>query len=136
MSASSTWSARLAIAQGAFYFLTGTWPLLHLASFEAITGPKTDDWLVQTVGALLATFGAVLALAGLRSRITSEWRLLAASFAFVLAVVDITFVLRDVISPIYLADAAVELPLVMAWIWAARADRRHDSQNASCAELS
>jgi len=118
VSAPGNWSARLALAQGIFYFITGIWPLLHLASFEAVTGPKTDDWLVQTVGALLATFGAVLALAGLRRRLTSEWRLLAAGFALVLALVDIVFV----IPPVYLADAAVELPLVLAWIWAGRAD--------------
>ncbi len=131
MSASGTWSARLAVGQGAFYFLTGIWPLLHLASFEAVTGPKTDDWLVQTVGALLATFGACLALAGFRRRITPEWRLLAAGFALVLALVDIVFVIREVISPIYLADAAVELPLALAWAWTARADLRSGSQNAS-----
>lgn len=117
--------------QGAFYFLTGMWPLLHLPSFEAVTGPKTDDWLVQTVGALLATFGATLALAGFRHRITPEWRLLAAGFALVLALVDIVFVARDVISPIYLADAAVELPLALAWAWAARADSRALGQTAS-----
>jgi len=122
VSAPGNWSARLALGQGIFYFNTGIWPLLHLASFEAVTGPKTDDWLVQTVGALLATFGAVLALAGLRRRLTSEWRLLAAGFALVLALVDIVFVSRRIIPPVYLADAAVELPLVLAWIWAGRAD--------------
>ena len=34
-------------AQGALYVVTGVWPLLHMASFEAVTGPKTDDWLVR-----------------------------------------------------------------------------------------
>ena len=105
--------------------------MLHLSSFEALTGPKTDDWLVQTVGALLATFGAALALAGLRHRLTPEWRLLAAGFALVLALVDIVFVIRDVISPIYLADAALELPLAAAWAWAGRADSRVRAQTAS-----
>ena len=123
---STRWTTRLAFVQGAFYFITGIWPLIHLASFEAVTGPKTDDWLVQTVGALLATFGAVLALAGLRRRVTPEWRMLAAGFALVLATVDIVFVLRGDISPIYLADAAVELPLALLWAWVGRAGRQLD----------
>lgn len=122
---------RLAFAQGVFYFLTGIWPVLHLASFEAVTGPKTDDWLVQTVGALLATFGAVLALAGFRRRVTPEWRILAAGFALVLALVDIVFVARGIIRPIYLADAAVELPLALAWGWIGRADRDSRTHTAS-----
>ena len=38
------WRWRLLAFQSAYYGLTGTWPILHLASFEAVTGPKTDDW--------------------------------------------------------------------------------------------
>jgi len=112
---SAPWPQRLALAQGAFYFTTGVWPLLHLTSFLAVTGPKTDLWLVQTVGALLAVFGAALVLAARRDRLTPEWRLLAAAFALVLATVDIVFVARGTISPIYLADAAIEIPLAIAW---------------------
>lgn len=96
--------------------MTGVWPVLHLPSFLAVTGPKTDLWLVQTVGALLAVFGAVLMMAAARRRLTPEWRVLAAAMAGVLATVDIVFVTRDVIPPIYLADAVVELLIVAAWI--------------------
>lgn len=118
------WIRRLALAQGAFYFVTGMWPLLHLRGFLLVTGPKTDLWLVQTVGALLAVFGAVLFVAGRRNRVTSEWRLLAAGFALTLAAIDIVFVARDVISPIYLADAAVEVPIAIAWLALSRATAR------------
>ena len=38
--------------QGIFYLLTGIWPVLHIESFMAVTGPKTDIWLVKTVGLL------------------------------------------------------------------------------------
>src|SRR4051794_41964369 len=51
-------------AQGAYYTLTGLWPLVHMASFEAVTGPKTDDWLVRMVGLLAAVIGATLLTAG------------------------------------------------------------------------
>lgn len=72
---------RLAVAQGAFYLATGVWPLLHMRSFEAVTGEKTDDWLVETVGALLTVSGAVMMMAGLRRRVTPEIALLAAGSA-------------------------------------------------------
>ncbi len=35
----------LAVAQGAFYLATGVWPLLHVRSFEAVTGERrTTGW--------------------------------------------------------------------------------------------
>jgi hypothetical protein len=33
-------------------------------SFEAVTGPKRDDWLVKTIGGLIAMVGATLIGAG------------------------------------------------------------------------
>jgi hypothetical protein len=37
-------TARLTTAQGAYYVLSGLWPLLSRRSFETLPGPKTD-WL-------------------------------------------------------------------------------------------
>jgi hypothetical protein len=110
---------RLAMAQGAFYFATGVWPLLHMGSFEAVTGEKTDDWLVQTVGALIAVSGAAMLMAGLRRRVTPEIALLAAGSAGALAAIDVIYTARRVIRPVYLADAAVEVGLIGAWAAAA-----------------
>ena len=50
----------LLIFQGAYYLATGIWPLLSIGTFEVVTGPKMDDWLVQTVGVLAACIGATL----------------------------------------------------------------------------
>jgi hypothetical protein len=104
------------MTQGLFYAITGLWPLVHLRSFLSVTGPKVDLWLVQTVGALLAVTGLALYLAARRSRLSGEWALLAGGQAAALATVDIVFVSRGRISPIYLLDAAVELVLVGAWV--------------------
>jgi hypothetical protein len=41
------------ITQGTYYAATGLWPILWMRSFEAVTGPKQDHWLVKTVGALV-----------------------------------------------------------------------------------
>lgn len=103
------------MAQGAFYLATGVWPMLHMRSFEAVTGEKTDDWLVKTVGALITVSGAVMMMAGLRRRVTPEVALLAAGSAGALAAVDLIYTARRVIPPVYLADAVVETGLIGAW---------------------
>ena len=41
---------RAALAQGIFWLTTGLWPIVHLVSFEAVTGRKRDHWLVQKTG--------------------------------------------------------------------------------------
>jgi hypothetical protein len=109
----------LAVAQGAFYVATGVWPILHMRSFEAVTGEKTDDWLVKTVGALVAVAGATMMAAGLRRRVTPEIALLAAGSAAALATVDVVYTQKGVIRPVYLLDAVAEAGLIGAWTAAA-----------------
>lgn len=114
----------LGVGHGLFYLVSGAWPLIHLPSFLYVTGPKTDLWLVQTVGSLLAVTGAALALAAYRRRLSPEWALVAGGQAGALAAVDVIFVSRSRISGIYLADAVVELALVALWIALALSVRR------------
>lgn len=106
---------RLAVAQGVYFAATGIWPLLHMPSFEAITGRKTDRWLVRTVGALIGVVGGVLVSAGRRGRTTPEIRALAVGTAAALAAVDVFYVGRRRIPPVYLLDAAAEMALIAAW---------------------
>lgn len=47
----------VAALQGLFYLATGVWPLIHIDSFLAVTGSKTDLWLVYTVGLLVSVVG-------------------------------------------------------------------------------
>lgn len=56
---------RLLIAQAVYYAATGIWSPVSLGSFERVTGPKGDGWLVKTVGVLVTVIGAVLGLAAL-----------------------------------------------------------------------
>jgi hypothetical protein len=109
----------LAVAQGAFYVATGVWPILHIRSFEAVTGEKTDDWLVKTVGALIAVAGVTMTVAGLRRRVTPEIAMLAAGSAAALAAVDVVYTQKGIIPPIYLLDAVAEAGLIGAWVAAA-----------------
>jgi hypothetical protein len=110
----------VALVQGVFYALTGVWALVDLDSFMAITGPKTDRWLVKTVGVLVTVIGAVLLLAWRRREVPPEVMLLAIGSALSLAAIDIIYVSNRTISPIYLLDAVAEVGLALAWIPAAR----------------
>lgn len=109
----------LAVAQGAFYIATGVWPILHMRSFEAVTGEKTDDWLVKTVGAMITVVGVTMTVAGLRRRVTPEIAMLAAGSAAALAAVDVIYNQKGVIPPVYLLDAVAEAGLIGAWAAAA-----------------
>ncbi len=106
---------RLAQLQGVAYVITGIWPIIHRRSFEAVTGPKTDYWLVRVVGALITVIGGVLLLGSRRAKLSPELAFLAAGSALSLAVVDIVAVAVRRISPVYLLDAVGELALVAAW---------------------
>jgi hypothetical protein len=106
----------VASLQGAFYVGTGVWPLLHRESFERLTGPKVDFWLAQTVGVTVAAIGAGLAHAASRRRaVPRELRTVAMTSAAGLTLIDLIFVARRRISPIYLLDAAAETALLAAW---------------------
>jgi hypothetical protein len=58
----------VALIQGTYFFMTGVWPLVSIDTFQRVTGPKVDLWLVNTVGVLVAVIGAALILAGVRGR--------------------------------------------------------------------
>lgn len=111
-----TRSRKLAHLQGGYFLTTGIWPLASRRTFEAVTGPKKDFWLAQTVGVLVASVGSTLVLASKRGRVGQDVRWLAASSSAGLAVIDILYVARRRISKVYLADAAVEAGFVWAWI--------------------
>jgi cation transport ATPase len=50
------------VVQGVYYLITGIWPLLSMQSFEKISGPKTDVWLVKTLALLIVAVGCTLLL--------------------------------------------------------------------------
>lgn len=106
---------RLAIAQGTYYLITGIWPILDINSFMAVTGPKYDIWLVRTVGMLIFFIGAGLLAAGIRNQVNVPVIIIAAGAAAGLLIVDVTYVFLNVISPVYLLDAILELAIVGIW---------------------
>jgi hypothetical protein len=111
--------ATLALLQGAYFLLAGIWPIVHMRSFIAVTGPKIDLWLGKTVAVMIIAVGATLLSAGWNLRVTPEIALLAVASAAGLFAIDVVYVSKRVISPIYLLDAFAELGLMAAWgiIW-------------------
>jgi hypothetical protein len=116
---------RLALlGQGLYYVATGAWPLVSLRTFEAISGPKTDDWLVHTVGALALVIGCAL-LAGLHRREPSrETLVLSGAAAIAFGAIDVIYVANGTIRPIYLADALVEALILVVLVFSRFPRRR------------
>ena len=114
---------RAARLQAAYFLPTAVAPFVSRRAFESVTGPKTEWWLVQTVSVLVGAIGGVLAGAARRRRVTPEIAALGAGSAVGLAAIDVVYVARRRISPVYLIDAAVELLCAEAWRRAVRHDR-------------
>jgi hypothetical protein len=117
-----------AVAQGLYYLLTGVWPLLSIRTFEAVTGPKVDRWLVKTVGVLVAVIGSALLIDARRPSAGS--RALGIGSAIGLGGVDVVYAARGRIAKVYLLDALLEALLVGVWLRrtaVARARRRSSS---------
>lgn len=99
-------------AHGLFNIASGVWPLVHMSSFEAALGPKTDRWLVRTVAGLLIAAGA--------AQVTTESRRTARGLglgvAGTLAAVDLTYAPPGRISRAYLVDAAAQAGWIAGWL--------------------
>ena len=98
--------------QGIYYVTNGLWPILHMRSFEAVTGPKRDKWLVKTVGALITAIGSTLLFSAVREPESETARNLGISTALALIAIDSIYSIRGTIPKIYLMDAAVEAALM------------------------
>ena len=114
-----------ALTQGAFFVATGVWPIVHMPSFERVTGPKTDRWLVRTLAGLIAVVGGTL-IADALGRRADDAQLspvLGIASASALGLSDVVYAGRGIISKVYLADAVVELGLVGLWLAALKGAR-------------
>lgn len=115
----ATWARRLASrpgsVQAAYYVASGLWPLLSYRTFERVTGPKREAWLVKMIALITVVIGGVLATdPDGRARQT---RLLAVGGAAAYAAVETWYAgVRRRIRPVYLLDAVAEAALLAAWL--------------------
>jgi hypothetical protein len=96
------------LVQAAYLIATGIWPIVHYRSFEAVTGPKTDAWMVQTVGAAAVVLGIAAAT-------SDRQRSLVLSVGSTLAfgVTEVAPALRGRIRKVYLLDAGFQSALTL-----------------------
>lgn len=101
-------------ALAAYYVATGASPFISRRGFEAVTGPKSEWWLVQTVGLLSLSIGAGVGAAAYRGRMTPELRSVAAGAAASFAAIDVVYVARGRIRATYLIDAVAQIALLLS----------------------
>jgi hypothetical protein len=106
----------VALVQGFYFALTGIWPLIDIRSFQLVTGPKRDLWLVKTVGVVITAIGAGLIVAGWTRDTYLPVIVIAIGSAAGLAGIDMIYALKKVILPVYLLDAVAEAALIVWWI--------------------
>ena len=100
------------IIQGWFYILTGLWPIVHMPSFEKVSGPKTDKWLVRTVSLMILSSGLIFVLFH-ESRAAL---FLAIMNAFFLMSIDLYYVWKRIIWKSYLVDAVIEAGFIVIYL--------------------
>jgi hypothetical protein len=103
----------LAGAHAGYLIATGVWPLVHRRTFERVTGPKRDFWLVRVVGGLVVVAGVALGVAVARGRRSPEMQAVAAGSAAVLAVADVWAGRNQ--SRAYFADVPMQALFAPAW---------------------
>jgi hypothetical protein len=106
----------LLLTQGIYTLLTALWPIVHIKSFMDVTGPKTDIWLVKTVGALLIPISLTMFFFVIVRMDNRPVALLAGTTSLAFIVIDLVYALQDVIPDIYLADAVVEMIFLLGWL--------------------
>jgi hypothetical protein len=115
-------------AQGLYFLATGVWPIVSTETFQLVTGRKSDHliadppteadhWMLNTIAALIIAIALVILVAARRRRVSFDVALLALLSAAALTIIDIVYVARGTIAPIYLADAAIEVVLIGGWGW-------------------
>ena len=93
---------------------TGVWSLAHRRSFERVTAPKEDYWLVQTVGALAIAIGVSLGVAVRRRTQEPETIVLAAASCIAFGLASVRASQTE--SRVYLGDALLEVAFLAAWL--------------------
>ena len=107
----------LCFVQGMYTLVTALWAIVDINSFMAITGPKTDTWLVKTVAVLLIPF-AICFLLGVRSNTDGFLIIvLGLTSAMGLIFIDFYYSMNGTISRIYQADGVLQAIFFLLWIY-------------------
>jgi hypothetical protein len=104
-----------ALLHGLYYAVGGAWPLVHIESFEKVTGGKWDDWLVRTVGWLMVALAGGFLRASRRG-VTRELKVVGLVSSASVGGIATYYAVRGRISKLYLLDAALQFSLTALWV--------------------
>lgn len=102
----------LIVLQTAYYLATGIWPVIHIKSFEKITGEKTDKWLVKMVGLLSVAVAITIFLANSADDVKLLGILAAAAFV----AIDFYYAVQRIVAPIYFVDGLIQVAFMAGWL--------------------
>ena len=105
----------LVIAHATYIMITAVWPIMDIDSFILVTGPKTDIWLVKTVGALLIPVSLSMYSYFRTTTVDRPILVLGIGTAIAFISIDVYYSTSGTISDIYLLDAAVEFLFLVGW---------------------
>lgn len=106
----------LLLFEATVYAVTGLWPIIHYSSFEKITGPKADVWLVIVVGWFITICSAAM-FSSYFGNISREGLVIALGTPVILGTLDVYYVLKKEISKVYLIDAVLEFFFAVCWLF-------------------
>ena len=101
--------------QGTYTMLTALWGLLDIDSFMAVTGPKTDIWLVKTVSVLLIVIATNFFYALYFKTDRRLIIIIGMLTSLALACIDFYYTSNNTISWIYALDGVLETLFFMGW---------------------
>ena len=110
----------IARAHGAFNIVSGLWPLVHVRSFEAVFGQKTDRFLEYTVAGLMTCVGWSQLRSNRLPGGAAHARTVGVGTAATLLAIDLIYAPPRRIPATYLIDAAAEVGWLVAWALADR----------------
>jgi hypothetical protein len=102
--------------QGVYFLITALWPLINVESFMNVTGHKNDIWLVKTFGAIIACIALAIFFYLFMQEKGLSVIFLSIITSVTLILADVYYVLNGVISSVYLADAGINLLIVIGWL--------------------
>lgn len=112
----SRWRRRVILAQGAYYILTGLWPLAHFSSFSRAVALSVHPFQAQVLGAVLVVVGAHLLEAGRREPPGASATLLGIAVAGAISVVDMVWLPRLGTVSVLWGDLLVQVAIAIALV--------------------
>ncbi len=109
-------SRYLILAHGGYLCIGGLWPLIHMDSFEAVTGPKVDEFLVRSIALILLLTAAVLfsQLHGKELELSAV--IMGMGISLILGSIAIISAALGYIRAVYFLDGALHVLFGIGWL--------------------